>query len=147
MRRKQRHLASPYRSLSPFPTLCVGIPNTVGEEAVQIGKVWIAVAVEVQAFAIVLARPFAIPRLPPRIIRVEVRAAQCLPAAMRTGFNVAARAMALADGRTAIGTGSEFLAQASVSSSTSAAKPYTASCAIIRWSLCGAVEHLRDAGR
>ena len=29
-------------------------------------------------------------------------------------------------------------------SSTSVAKPYTASCAIIRWSPCEAVEHLRD---
>jgi hypothetical protein len=61
---------------------------------------------------IVLARPLAIPRLPPRIIRVEVQAAQCLRAAMRTALNVAARAMALADRRAAIGTGSEFLAHA-----------------------------------
>jgi hypothetical protein len=62
---------------------------------------------------IVLARPLAIPRLPPRIIRVEVQAAQCLPAAMRTALNVAVRAMALADRRAAVGTGSEFLAHAS----------------------------------
>jgi hypothetical protein len=40
-----------------------------------------------------------------------------------------------------------FFAQASVPSSTSAAKPYRASCAIIRWLPCEAVEHLRDAGR
>jgi hypothetical protein len=34
--------------------------------------VWIVVDEEIQAFAIVLARPLAIPSLPPRIIRVEV---------------------------------------------------------------------------
>jgi len=65
--------------LFPFPTLRVGVPNAVGEQAIQIGKVWITVSVEAQASAIVLARPLAIPRLPPRIIRVEVQAAQCLP--------------------------------------------------------------------
>jgi hypothetical protein len=58
--------------LSPLPPLCVGIPNAIGEQPIQIGKVWITVDVEAQAFAIVLARPLAIPRLPPRIIRVEV---------------------------------------------------------------------------
>ena len=52
---------------------------------------------------------------------------------------VAARAMAFADGRTAIRAWFEFFAQASVPSSTSAAKPYTVSCAIIRWSPCEAV--------
>ena len=98
------------RSLSPLPPLCVGIPNAIGEQPIQIGKVWITVDVEAQAFAIVLARPLAIPRLPPRIIRVEVRAPERLPTAMRTAFNVAASAMAFADTRTAIGTGSEFLA-------------------------------------
>jgi hypothetical protein len=46
---------------------------------------------EVQAFAIVLARPLAVPRLPPRIVRVEVQAAERLPAAMVTAFDVAAR--------------------------------------------------------
>ena len=85
--------------LSPLPPLCVGIPNAIGEQPIQIGKVWITVDVEAQAFAIVLARPLAIPRLPPRIIRVEVRAAQGLPAAMRAAFNVAAAIMALADSR------------------------------------------------
>jgi hypothetical protein len=100
--------------MSPLPTLCLGIPNAIGEQAIQIGKVWITVAVEAQAFAIFLARPLAIPHLPSRIIRVEVRTAQRLPAAMRTGFNVAARAMAFADGRAAIGTGSEALAHASL---------------------------------
>ena len=38
-----RHVA---RSLFPFPTSRVGIPNTVGEQAIQIGKIRIAVAVE-----------------------------------------------------------------------------------------------------
>ena len=38
----------------------------------------------------------------PRIVRVEVQAAERLPAAMLTAFDVAARAMALADGRAAI---------------------------------------------
>jgi hypothetical protein len=97
-------------SLSPLPPLCVGIPNTVGEQTIQIGKVGIAVDEEVQAFAIVLARPLAVPDFASRLVRVEVRAAQCLPTAMWTAFNVAASAMALADGRAAIGTGSERLA-------------------------------------
>ena len=100
----------PERLLFPLPPLCVGIPNTVGEQPIQIGKVRIAVDEEAQAFAIVFARPFPVPYFPSRIIRVEVRAPECLPAAMRKGFNVAARAMAFADTRTAIGTGSEFLA-------------------------------------
>jgi hypothetical protein len=133
--------------LSPFPALCVRVPNAIGEQPIQIGKIGIAVDVEAQALAIVLARPFAIPRLPSRIVRVEVQAAECRPAAMPTAFNVAAVAMEFADHRTAIGTGSEFLAQASVPSSTSAAKPSIASCATARWSSCEAVEHLRDAGR
>jgi hypothetical protein len=133
--------------LFPFPPLRIGIPNAVPEQPIQIGKVWITVAVEAQAFAVFLARPFPIPHLPPRIIRVEVQAAQRLPATMRTAFNVAARTMAFADGRTAIRAWFESFAQASVPSSTSAAKLYTASCAIIRWSPCEAVEHLRDAGR
>ena len=50
------------RSLFPFPTLCVGVPNTIGEQPIQIGKVRIAVDEEVQAFAIVLARPLAVPQ-------------------------------------------------------------------------------------
>jgi hypothetical protein len=90
--------------------LAVGIPNAVREQPIQIGKVWITVAAEAQAFAIVLARPLAIPYFPPRIIAVEVRAAERLPATMRTAFNVAASAMAFADGCAAIGTGSEALA-------------------------------------
>jgi hypothetical protein len=39
-----------YRSLSPLPPLRVGIPNAIGEQAIQIGKVRIAVAVEARAF-------------------------------------------------------------------------------------------------
>jgi hypothetical protein len=87
-----RRLPHALRSLFPFPTPRLCVPNTVGEQPIQIGKVWITVAVEAQAFAIFLPRPFAIPHLPPRIIRVEVQAAQCLPAAMRTAFNVTALA-------------------------------------------------------
>jgi hypothetical protein len=34
----------------------VGIPNTVGEQAIQIGKVWIAVAVEAQAFKLAISK-------------------------------------------------------------------------------------------
>ena len=88
----------------------VGIPNAIGEQPIQIGKVWIAVDEDVQPFAIVLARPLAIPRLPPRIVRVKVRTAERCPTAMRTTFNVAAVAMAFADGRTAIRAWSELLA-------------------------------------
>jgi hypothetical protein len=36
--------------------------------------------------AILLARPLAIPRLPPRIVRVELQAAERLPPAMVTAF-------------------------------------------------------------
>ena len=85
----------------PFPPLRIGIPNAVREQPIQIRKVWITVVVEAQAFAIVLAGPLAIPRLPPRIVRVEVQAPQRLPTAIVTAFNVASGAMALADGRTA----------------------------------------------
>ena len=89
----------------------VGIPDAIGEQAIQIGNVGIAVDEEAQPFAIVLARPLAVPRLPPRIVGVEVQAAERLPAAMVTTFDVASRAMALADGRAAIRAWSELLAQ------------------------------------
>jgi hypothetical protein len=99
--------------LLPLPPLRIGIPNAIGKQPIQIGKVRITLDVEAQAFAIVLARPFAIPYFPSRIVRVEVRTAERLPTAMRTGFNIAASTMALADRRTTIGTGSKFLAHAS----------------------------------
>ncbi len=83
-----------FDSLTVFaPTLCIGIPNAIREQAIQIGEILITVAEEAQAFAIFLARPFPIPHLPPRIIRVEVRAPQRLPTAMRAAFNIAARAL------------------------------------------------------
>jgi hypothetical protein len=85
------------RLLLPLPTSRVGIPDAIGEQPIQIEKVGIAVDEEVQAFAIVLAGPLAVPRLPPRIVRVEVQAPERLPAAMVTAFDVAARAMAFAD--------------------------------------------------
>ena len=100
------HLVS--RLLLPFPSLRVGVPNAVGEQSIQIGKVRITVDVEAQAFAIILARPLAGPHFPSRIIRVEVRTAERRPAAVRTAFDVAAAVMAFADSRAAIGTGSEF---------------------------------------
>ena len=62
------------RLLLPLPTSRVGIPDAIGEQAIQIGKVRVAVDEEVQALAIVLAQPLAVPRLPPRIVRVEVQA-------------------------------------------------------------------------
>jgi hypothetical protein len=64
------------RSLLPLPPLRVGIPNAIGEQLIQIGKVWIAVDEEIQPLAIVFARPPASPRLPSRIIAVEVRTAE-----------------------------------------------------------------------
>jgi hypothetical protein len=45
------------RSLFPLPTPGVGVPNAIGEQAMQIGKVWIALDEETQAFAIFFARP------------------------------------------------------------------------------------------
>ena len=92
-------------SLSPLPLLCVGIPNAVGEQAIQVGKVGIAVDEEVQAFAIVFARPFAVPRLPSLVVRVEVRAAQRLPAAMVDSVQCRSPGDAFADGRVAIRAG------------------------------------------
>ena len=100
------------RLLSPLPTSRVGIPDAIREQSVQIGKVGITVDEEVQAFAIVLARPLAVPRLTPRIVGVEMQAPERLPAAMVTSFDVAARAMALADRRAAIRALSELLAHA-----------------------------------
>ena len=47
------------RSLFPFPTSRVGIPNAIGEQPIQIGEVRIAAAVEAQPFAILLTGPFA----------------------------------------------------------------------------------------
>jgi hypothetical protein len=96
------------RLLFSFPSLCVGIPNAVGEESIEIGKVCITVDEEVQPFAIFFTRPLASPHFPSRIIAVEVRTAERRPAAVRTTFNVAAAVMALADTRAAIGTGSAF---------------------------------------
>jgi hypothetical protein len=48
-------------ALFSFPALCVGVPNAVGEQAIgeqaiEIGQVWITVDAEAQAWAIVLAR-------------------------------------------------------------------------------------------
>jgi hypothetical protein len=76
------------------------------------GKSGVTVDEEAQAFAIVLARPLAVPRLTPRIVGVEMQAPERLPAAMVTSFDVAARAMALADRRAAIRALSELLAHA-----------------------------------
>jgi hypothetical protein len=91
------------RLLLPLPTSGVGIPDAIGEQPIQIGKVCIAVDEEVQAFAIVLARPLAVPRLPPRIVGGEVQAPKRLTAAMVTAFDVASRAMVFA------GTGFVFI--------------------------------------
>jgi len=119
------------RLLFPFPPSQFGIPDAIAEQPIQVGKVRVAVDEEAQAFAIVLARPLAVPRLPPRIVLVEVQAAECLPAAMVTAFDIAARAMALADRRAAIGTGhSDALISASSSlrsagSATQKWRPYT----------------------
>jgi hypothetical protein len=74
----------------------------------RIGKVRITVDEEAQAFAIIFARPLAIPRLPSRIVRVEVRTAERLPAAMRATLDVASGAMAFAGRRTAIRAWFEF---------------------------------------
>ena len=104
----------------PFPPLRIGVPNAVGEQAIQIGKIWVTAVVEAQAFAIFLARPPTCPHLPSRIIRVEVRTAERRPAAMRTTFNVAAVAMAFADGCAAIRAGSNRLTHEYLSLHTSA---------------------------
>jgi hypothetical protein len=96
--------------LLPLPPLRLGIPNAIGEQPIQIGKVRIAVDEEIQAFAIVFARPLASPHLPSRIIGMEVRTAECRPAAMRAAFNVAAVAVTLAYRRTAIRARFEVLA-------------------------------------
>jgi hypothetical protein len=97
------------RLLLPLPTSRVGIPDAIGEQPIEIGEVWTTVDEEAQAFAIVLTRPLAVPHLPPRIVRVEVQAPERLPTAMVATFDIAARTMALADSRTAIGTGSSEL--------------------------------------
>jgi len=45
--------------LFPLPTPRASVPNAIRKQPMQIGKVWITVDVEVQPFAIVLARPLA----------------------------------------------------------------------------------------
>ena len=90
------------RLTASAPTSRVGIPDAIREQAIDIGDVWVAVDEEVRAFAIFLARPLAVPRLPPRIVRVEMQAPERLPAAMVTAFDIAAHAMAFADRRAAI---------------------------------------------
>jgi hypothetical protein len=85
-----------------WPPLTASVPNVRCprpkiQQPIQIGKVGVAVDEKVQAFAVVLARPPTAPRLPPRFVRVEVQAPERLPTAMVTAFDVAARAMALAD--------------------------------------------------
>jgi hypothetical protein len=62
-RSTQPFSATRRRSLLPLPPLRVSVPNAVGEQPIQIGKVRFAVDEEAQAFAIVLARPLAVPRL------------------------------------------------------------------------------------
>jgi hypothetical protein len=94
--------------LLALPPLRVRIPDTFAEQPIQIWKVRIAVDEEVKAFAIFFARPLAGPQSPARIIGMEVRTTECLPAAVRTTFNVAAAVVALADSRAAIRTGSAF---------------------------------------
>jgi hypothetical protein len=97
------------RDAKNFGSLCrrsqrpVAIPDAIGEQAIQVGKVRVTVDEEVQAFAIVLARPLAVPRLPPRIVGGEVQAPKRLTAAMVTAFDVASRAMVFA------GTGFVFI--------------------------------------
>jgi hypothetical protein len=42
-------------SLFPLPPPRVGVPNAVGEQAIQIGEIWVTALVEAQAFAIFFA--------------------------------------------------------------------------------------------
>ena len=70
-------LNSPIRSLFPFPTPRVGVPNALREQAIQIGKRRIVIDEEPEALAICFARPLAVPDLTTRIMRVEVLASEC----------------------------------------------------------------------
>ena len=79
-----------------------GIPYAISEQPSQVGKVGIVIDEEAQAFAILFPRPLTSPRLPSRIIAVEVRTAECRPTAVRTAFHVASVAVAFADRRAAI---------------------------------------------
>ncbi len=79
-----------------------------------IGKFGIVVDEEAQALAIFLAWPPASPHLPSRIIGVDVRTAQCRPTTVRTAFNVAAVAMTLANGCSAVRAWFELLAHVGV---------------------------------
>ena len=64
-------------SLFDFPPLCVGVPDTFNEQPIQIRQGLVAVHEEPETFAICLARPLPVPRLPTRILRMEVRAPEC----------------------------------------------------------------------
>ena len=67
------------------------------KQAVEVGGPTVAADEEPQAFAVRLARPLPIPCLTARVICIEPGAAECLPAAMRTAFHVAAVLVLLAD--------------------------------------------------
>jgi hypothetical protein len=94
----------PYRTHVGFPPLPVLIPDTLGEQVVDIGQRAVSVDEEPEALAIGLSRPLAVPRLAARVVRIEPDAAKPLPAAMRTAFHVAAVLVLFADSRPAIRT-------------------------------------------
>jgi len=85
--------------------LPLGVPDTIGKQAIDIGQRAVAVDEEPEAFAVRFSGPFAVPRLPARVVRIEPDAAQCLPATVRAPLNVAAVLVLLADTGTAVGTG------------------------------------------
>ena len=88
-----------------LPPLPLWVPVTFREQAIEVGERRVAADEEPEAFAVRLARPPAVPCLTARIVRVEMRASQRLPTAVRTAFYVAPVLVLLADTGTTVGTG------------------------------------------
>jgi hypothetical protein len=92
----------PYGAQVRLPPLPLGVPDTIGKQASDIGQRTVAVDEEPETRAVRLTRPLAVPWFAARVSGVEADTAKRLIAAMRTAFNVAAFRMLRADKDAAI---------------------------------------------
>ena len=94
-----------------LPPLLVRVPDALPKQAVEVGEGTVAADEKPQAFGIRLARPFAIPHLTARIVRIEPNAPERRVSAMGTAFNVASDLVLPSDRHSAVGTGVVFCAR------------------------------------